>query len=893
MLWLQRLTLRLRSLLLRQQTVRDVDDELQFHIDREVAERVKRGMSSDDARTEALRVFGGVQRYKEEVREAHGFAMWDQLRQDLAYAARAALRNPAFTAIVVLTLGLGVGATTAIFSVVRGVLLRDLPFGEPDRLVRLWIVNPARAGAPVQSVSGSPNTNGRNSLSIPDFEEWKRLGTMFSNMAAYSVVPTGLALVDGGEPVRLKTAFISADFFQTLGVQPLLGRAPTTSEHVEGQDRVVVLSHRLWSSRYGSASDIIGRTLRLNDAPYTVIGVMPATLRFPERDTEVWAPLTAVPATGIPRTRGASWLEVIARLAPGVTPERARTDLSAIVRRLSEQFANTNAGWTEAAISPLREQIVGPSRGRVLVLFGAVVLTLILACVNVANLVLARASRRARELAVRTALGAGRARLARQLFTESIALSLAGGVLGVLLAVWGVRGLVTLIGPWLPSVGDVQIDAMVLVFALAVSAVTGVAFGMIPVFGRGGNVAGTLRESGRGNTGAASAHGLRRALVALEVGLAMMLVIGAGLLVKSFAKLNQVSLGFDVEHSMFVRLTVPSTRYQRPSDYLPVGYRMLEQVRQVPGVAAAALAKDGPMRAGGESNTFAIPAQPAGTPGAEPRANFLPSSDGIIKALGVRLEAGRDLEQQDGDSATAAVVISANLARRYWPGRSPVGEEIEAIGRRLRIVGVAADARYTSVSGDPIPMIYVSNRIVTRRIFTIVARAAGDPAAVLNAVRDAVWSVERDQPITEIGTMRDAIGDSVAAPRVLTLLVGMFGVVALLLAAIGVYGVVSYVVGQRTNEIGIRIALGAKSADIARWTLQTGLRPAIVGLVAGGVGALLLSRLLGAQLYNVSPTDPIVFGGVAVVLVVVAVLASGVPARRAARVDPAVALRAE
>jgi predicted permease len=893
MLWLQRLTLRLRSLVLRDQTAREVDDELQFHIEREIAERVKQGMTSEQARTQALRAFGGMQRYKEEVRDAQGFAMWDQLRQDLAYAARTALRNPGFTAIVVLTLGLGVGATTAIFSVVRGVLLRDLPFAEPDRLVRLWIVNPARAGAPTQSVSGSAGANGRNPLSIPDFEEWKRLGTMFSGMAAYSVVPTGLALVDGGEPVRLKTAFISADFFQTLGIKPQLGRAPTTAEHVEGQDRVVVLSYRLWATRYGSTPDIVGRTLRLNDAPYTVIGVMPATMRFPERDTDVWAPLTAVPATGIPRTRGSSWLEVIARLAPGVSAERARTDLSVIVQRLAEQFANTNAGWTEAAISPLREQIVGPSRGRVLVLFGAVVLTLVLACVNVANLVLARSSRRARELAVRTALGAGKARLARQLFTESIALALAGGVLGVLLAVWGVRGLVTLIGPWLPSVGDVRIDGIVLAFALVISALTGVVFGMIPVFGGRGSVAGTLRESGRGNTGAASAHALRRALVALEVGLAMILVIGAGLLVKSFAKLNQVSLGFDVEHSLFVRLTVPSTRYPRPADYLPVGYRILDQVRQVPGVVVAALAKDGPMRAGGESNTFRIPAQPPTTPGAEPRANFLASSDGILKALGVRLEAGRDLTRQDGDTATAGVVISANIARRYWPARSPVGEEIDMGGLRFRIVGVAADARYTSVAGDPVPLIYVSNRISTRRIFTIVARTVGDPAMTINAVRGAIRSVERDQPITEIGTMRDAIGDSVAAPRVLTLLVGMFGAVALLLAAIGVYGVVSYVVGQRTNEIGIRIALGAKSTDIVRWTLQTGLQPALVGLVVGGAGALMLSRLLGAQLYEVSPTDPIVFGGVAVVLVVVAVLASGLPARRAARVDPAVALRSE
>jgi predicted permease len=354
-----------------------------------------------------------------------------------------------------------------------------------------------------------------------------------------------------------------------------------------------------------------------------------------------------------------------------------------------------------------------------------------------------------------------------------------------------------------------------------------------------------------------------------------------------------VSLGFDAERTLYVRMTIPNSRYASSASYVPVAYRMLDAVRQVPGVTAAALAKDGPMRAGGEPSTFVIPAQAANASAAEPRANFLGSSDGIVRALGMRLEAGRDLTAQDADSGSLGVVISAALARKHWPGRSPIGEEIAFYDRRARVVGVVADARYTSVQGEPVPIVFVSNRVFTRRIFTVIARTSGDPAAVLPSVRDAVRGVEPDQPITEMGTMRDAIGDAVAAPRVLTLLVGLFGVVALLLAAIGVYGVVAYVVGQRTNEIGIRIALGARSGDIVRWTLRTGLVPALVGLVVGGVAALALSRLLGAQLYDVSPTDPVVFGAVAGVLVLVALLASGVPARRAARVDPAVALRAE
>jgi predicted permease len=458
---------------------------------------------------------------------------------------------------------------------------------------------------------------------------------------------------------------------------------------------------------------------------------------------------------------------------------------------------------------------------------------------------------------------------------------------------WGVQALVTLIGPWLPAVGDIRVDGTVLAFALGVSALTGLVFGLIPVMGDRGNVAGTLRESGRANTGAAGAHALRRALVALEVGLAMMLVVGAGLLVKSFSRLSNVSLGFDADRTLYARVTVAASRYALPSEYLPVADRMLAQVREVPGISAAALAKDGPMRAGGEPSSFTIPAQTASASAAEPRANFLPSSDGIVRALGLRLIAGRDLIEQDGDSGASGVVVSAGLARQHWPDRSPVGEEIEFQGRRMRIVGVAGDARYTSVQGDPTPMIYVPNKVVTRRIFTVIARTTGDPALLLPAVREAIRTVERDQPITEMGTVREAVGDAVAAPRVLTLLVGAFGIVALLLAAIGVYGVVAYVVGQRMNEIGIRIALGAQSADIVQWTLKTGLVPALVGLAAGTVGALVLSRWLGAQLYEVSPTDPVVFGGVGIVLVVFAILASGVPARRAARVDPAIALRSE
>jgi predicted permease len=876
---------RLREVFVQSRLERELDEELRFHLDLETELNVRRGMSPRAARTAALRAFGGVERVKEDYRDARGVRLIEELRRDVSYASRAARRSPGFTAVVVLTLTLGIGATTAIFTVVRGVLLRELPFAEPARLVRVWAANPSRDET-------------RGMLALPDFEDWRRQATSVERMGAYSTLASGLALVDGGEPIRLRTAYVSADFFATLGVGAQIGRVILATEHGEGRDRVVVLSNALWRSRFGGDPAIVGRRLRLNDEPFTVVGVLPPAVRFPAGDTEAWVPLSVVPATGIPRLRGVRWLHVVARLRPGVSLERARSELTTIARRLETAFRDANRGWTEATVLPLREDIVGRVRPRLLVLFGVVVLVLALACVNVANLVLARSAGRAREMAVRTALGAGRGRLVRQLLTESVSLALAGGVLGIAVAWWGATAIVALTARWLPPAGDVRPDWLVLTFALLLSALTGIAFGLIPATRSLHEIGGSLRDGGRGSVGGTGRNALRRTLVATEVALAVMLVASAGLLVKSFARLSRVDLGFDAGRTVFVKMTLPASRYPTSATYLPVVQRMLEQVRATPGVVSAAAIKDAPFRPpAGESMTFAIPSRPPNDAESEPLAHFFPTTPDYFRTMGIPLKYGRDLAAQDGDTAAGAVVVSEAVARRYWPERGPIGDEIALGGRtvrrlRLRVVGVVEDARYTKIDSAPIPAIYIAHTLMTRRIVTIVARGSGpDPTALLPAVRAAIRAVEPDQPITEMGTMRSAVGDAVAAPRFLTLLVGLFGALALVLATVGVYGVVAYVVGQRTNEIGVRMALGARAGDIVRWTLRTGMTPVIAGLALGVATSLALSRALAAQLYEVSPNDPVVFASVALLIAAVSLLASGVPAIRAARVDPTVALR--
>jgi predicted permease len=882
--WLQGLLVRARALFERRAMERELDEELRFHVERETDKLVAQGMTLDAARREALRRFGGVERYKEACRDERGIRLADEIRQDIGFAARSFGRSPVFALAVVLTLALGIGATTAIFTAVRGVLLRQLPFESPHQLVRVWTEEPARA-------------IDRIGVSLPDFEDWRRETKNFARLAAYSTLPSGLVITDGGEPTRYSTAFVTEDFFSTLGIRAALGRLILPAEHAPGENRVVVLSDALWRSRFGADPAIVGRTVRMNDEPFLVVGVLRPGMRFPDGTTELWTPQSVVPESGIPRLRGVRFLRVVARLAPGATLAGARQELATVAGRLAGEYRDSNEGRA-VGMAPLRDEIVGGSRNRILIVFAAVSLVLLLACVNIATLFLARASGRGRELAVRAALGAGRARLVRQLVTESLVLALLAGALGVALAWWGADALVTRAGPFLPGDADVRPDWLVLAFGASLAILTGVGFGLLPAT-RGMIAPGTaLHGSGRTLTAGLPAHRLRALFVAAQVALAVLLVVGAGLLVKSFARLQRQELGFDPNGLLVARLTIPSSRYATSNEYLPAATRMAERVGELPGVTSVAMIKDAPLRGSGESAAFRVLGRETPS-GEEPLANLIPVSPGYFRTMGIPLRAGRDLQEQDGDSAAPGAVINERLASQLWPGRSPLGERItfgrapDADAGAIRVVGVVGDARYTRVDSAAAPMIYLPQRVMTRRIVTIVARVSGDSRQLIPAVRDAIRSVDRDQPITELVPMTTIVGEAMAVPRFLTALVALFGLLALVLAAIGIYGVVAYVVGWRRREIGIRVALGAPANTVVGWALWSGLAPVAAGLVVGVVAALMSARLLAGALYDVRPTDPAVFAAVMVLLALVSVVAAGIPALRAARVDPIMALRAE
>jgi putative ABC transport system permease protein len=882
--WLQGLAIRSRALFERRAVERELDEELRFHVERETDKLLAEGLSPDAARREALRRFGGVERHKEACRDERGTRVAEEIRQDIAFAARSFGRSPVFAVAVVLTLALGIGATTAIFTAVRGVLLRQLPFESPEALVRVWTEEPIRG-------------IDRIAVSLPDFQDWRQETRSFARMAAYSTLPSGLVITDAGEPTRYATAFVTEDFFSTLGIRAALGRVILPAEHAPGENRVVVLSDALWRSRFDADPAIVGRAVRMNDEPFLVVGVLRPGVRFPDGTTELWTPQSVVPESGIPRLRGVRFLRVVARLAPGATLAGAQSELATIARRLAGEYRDSNEGRA-VGMAPLREEIVGGSRNRILIVFAAVSLVLLVACVNIATLFLARASGRARELAVRAALGADRGRLVRQLVTESLVLALVAGALGVALAWWGADKLVALAGPFLPGDADVRPDWLVLLFGASLSMLTGLAFGLLPAT-RGLIAPGTaLHGSGRTLTAGLSAQRLRALFVAAQVALAVLLVVGGGLLVKSFARLQRQELGFEPGGLLVARMTIPSSRYETNSEYLPAVARMAERVRELPGVTSVAMIKDAPLRGAGESAAFRVVGRD--TPlGEEPLANLIPVSPGYFRTMGIPLRAGRDLLEQDGDSGAYGAVISQRLASQLWPGRSALGERITfgrspaADANSIQVVGVVGDARYTRVDSAATPMIYLPQRVMTRRIVTIVARVSGDPRRMIPAVRDAIRSVDRDQPITELAPMTAIVGDAMAVQRFLTGLVALFGLLALVLAAIGIYGVVAYVVGWRTREIGIRVALGAPANTVVGWALWSGLAPVLAGLAAGAVAALVSARLLAGALYEVRPTDPAVFATVMALLSLVSVVAAGIPALRAARVDPIMALRAE
>ncbi|HYH79786.1 MAG TPA: ABC transporter permease [Longimicrobium sp.] len=802
--------------------------------------------------------------------------------QDVRYAARALRRSPGFTLVAVLTLGLGIGLNTAIFSVVNGVLLRPLPYRDPGALVRLHHVHPEEA--PDGGV-----------FSPQDFDDLKAGARGFQSLASYlyDAGDAGLSLTSGGEPEIVAGVFVSPEFFSVLGVSAARGRTLRPEENVPGADRSVVLSDAFWRARFNADPGVVGRSVTLDAKPFTVVGVMPPRFAFPAREVQAWVPVSLIGEDDIPRERGLRWLDVVGRLAPGTTPEAAAGSANAVLSRLATEHPGSNEGWSRARLETLRNSVVGPVRPALLVLLGTVMMVLLVACANLANLLLARASARERELAVRTALGAGRGRLVRQMLTESVVLALAGGGVGLVLARLGVPALLAVSAGTIPRAGEVGLDARVAAFALLLSLLTVVLFGLVPaVRAARGVTAETLRDGGRGGTARRGGH-IRDALVLGQSAVAMVLLVGAGLLINSFWRLVTVDPGFRPEKVLAATFSIP-IRYDTPAKMAAYRDEVLRRVGEIPGVAAVGAAKTQPLRGGGEPMEFTIPGRSGEAAVLKPKSGVFVVSPGYFDALGIPLVRGRVFTARDDvRGAPLVVVVNQAAARRYWPGADPVGQTVRVRATPITVAGVVGDVRNDGLAASADPAVYLPFGMAPRASTQLFVRTSGDPGAAASAVRGAIRAADPLQPIAAIRPLRSAMAETVAQPRFFTLVLGLFGGLAVLLAALGLYGVVAYSVTRRTGEIGIRMALGARARDVVGMVVRRAAVPTLAGIALGAAAAWMLSRLMASMLFQVRPTDPATFAAAALLLAGVGLLASWLPARRAARIEPSSALRVE
>ena len=850
------------------------------------------GLPPDAARREALRRFGnlhGIRRRCYEISLSHATDMrrhelLSTVWQDIVYATRGIRRARGFSVVVLLTLGLGIGATTAMFSVVRGVLVRPLPFPDAERVVRLWPGNP-KAGTE------------RPIISAAELEDWERELRGFEAIGAFGAVPMAHTYGEGGaEPVYARASYVSRGFFPALGTPAQLGWTLRADQYLDGANRVIVVSDAFWRAHLGADPKVVGRVIRLDGKPFTVVGVMGPDFGFPDPAVAVWIPTTVMdPDDPSWRGRQMRWLNLVGRLRPGVTPEQGRVEVVALLERLATAYPKTNTGWTAVIVEDVRDSIVGKVRPGLLVLLGAVVLVLLVACANVANLLLVRATGRGREMAVRAALGAGRGRVVRLLLTESLLLAVVGGALGVALAWSSVRTFVALGGEFLPRAADVRLDLGVLGFAVGITLLTGLVSGLWPALRASSpRLAGALREGARGSSGGAASHRARAVLVGAEVALAVVLVAGAGLMLRSFERLTSVDPGFRPEGALLARFHMHADG-PPPWPFPEERRRVIERVREIPGVTVAGATTFAPFTDGqAEPRPFTIPGSPAPAPGEEPLIRMQPVSPGYLKALGVPLLAGEDIDAVAGDSTAApSAIISKRMAERFWPGRNPLGKSFVVGPRTVRVIGVAGDVRSTRLDSIAGYMAYVPERMMQRVHVSLIVRTDGDPARLAGPVRAAIREVLPSRPILQIVPMQDKVAAAAATPRFFTTLVSVFGALALTLAAVGLYGIVAYVVRQREREIGVRVALGAPPARVVGLMLRRGMAPVLAGLAVGIPLALLATRLLRSLLYEVSASDPVTFVGVAALLAAVALVASWLPSRRAARVDPTVTLRAD
>ena len=872
--WLRELSRRIRMLMHRRQFDADLEEEMHLHLEMRQQEHFKSGMEADEARAAARRRFGNVTTLRERSRMAWGWEWFEQLEQDLGYSLRILRQSPAFAAVAVLTLSLGIGANTAIFSVIDSVLLSPLPYPEPEQLI-----------------ATKQNDSLQNVIDI------QRQTRTLSKGGGVNIEP--MDYTGGTEPVQILAAYVDAGLLETLDVPPLLGRVITPVEDVSGGPRNIVVSYHFWQNFLSSDPHVLGKTIPLSGNNYTVIGVMPASFTLPSGHADVFVSLWVAYPEAAPY-RGVHFMRTYWRLKPGVTLSQAQADMSLIDGRLAVQYPDNERG-RETLLVPLHQWLTGNVRPALMVLFGAVGLVLLIACANFAGLLMARAVARRREFVIRASLGAGKSRLIRQALTESGVLALIGGAAGLLLAKWGTGVLVSLKPAELERFNGIQIDANVFLFVLSISALTGTIFGLMPAWSAAhADVAESLKEGARGSTAGPLSHLLRQLLVTGEFALALILLVGAGLLIKGFARLRSVNPGFNPANVMTMHLQLPAARYAEIPRQTEFRRQVLARLNSLPGVDAA-MVTDIPLGGNYVSHSFVIDGRSPVPVGAEPEVQTLSVMGDYFHVMQIPIRAGRGFTDMDREGQPLVAIVNEELARKFFPNENPIGARIDWAQTKgphqwMTIIGVAQDVKHSGLNQPVDPAVYApfsQSDEAWRRWMTLTIRARGPSSGLVQEVKKQIWSVDSQIPMSEVHSMEELMGVSLAQQRFNMLPLGLFAALALVLAAVGIYGIMAYRVGQRMHEIGICIALGAQRRDVLLLVMGDGAKLAFFGISIGTAGAIALTRVMTSLLFEVKPTDPAIFAAVAILLAIVALAAGYIPARRATRVDPMVAQRYE